>query len=49
MCRRNQIFGVAMAGFGLGLLVAGFFDSVFFCGCLGFGIAVVGILVVLKK
>jgi hypothetical protein len=38
-----------MIGFGLGLLAASFFESVFFCGCLGFAVVVVGVLVVQKK
>lgn len=49
MCRRKQLCGIGMIGFGLGLLVASFIESVFFCGCLGFGLAVVGILVVQRK
>lgn len=49
MCRRNQLLGVALMAFGLGLLVAGFFESVFFCGCMGIGIVVVGVVVVKKK
>lgn len=49
MCRRNQLAGVALMAFGLGLLVAGFFESVFFCGCIGVGMIVCGIMVVQKK
>lgn len=49
MCRRNQLLGVALAAFGLGLLVAGFFESAFFCGCVGIGSIVVGIVFLQKK
>lgn len=35
--------------FGLGLLVAGLFESVFFCGCIGVGLILGGIVVVQKK
>ncbi len=45
MCRRNQILGVALGAFGIGLLAAGFFESGLFCGfvavisiCVGIGI-----------
>lgn len=49
MCRRNQLLGVALMAFGLGLLAAGFFESVFFCGCLGLGVMVVGVVILQKK
>lgn len=49
MCRRNQLCGVGMMCFGLGLLVAGFFESVFFCGCLGVGVMIAGLAVIQKK
>lgn len=49
MCRRNQLCGVGMLCFGLGLLVAGFFESVFFCGCLGVGVIITGFVVLQKK
>ena len=49
MCRRNQLLGIALIAFGLGLLVAGFFESVFFCGCIGVGIIVAGVVVAQKK
>lgn len=41
--------GVASAAFGLGLLVAGFFESVFFCGCVGIGAIVLGVVFLQKK
>lgn len=49
MCRRNQLLGVAMMGFGLGLLAARLFESGFFCGFVGTALLVLGVLVVQKK
>ncbi len=49
MCRRNQLLGVALAAFGLGLLAASLFESVLFCGCCGLGCVFVGIIVLQKK
>ncbi len=40
MCKRNQLLGVALTAFGLGLLSASFFESGLFCGF----VAVVGIV-----
>lgn len=49
MCRRNQLLGIGLFGFGLGLLAAGLFESVFFCGCVGVGFLLVGVIVIQKK
>lgn len=49
MCRRNQLFGVALAGFGLGLLVSGFFESGFFCGCVALCALCGGVLVMCRR
>lgn len=49
MCRKNQLLGVALASFGLGLLVAGCFGSLFFCGCVGIVVIVIGIGILQKK
>lgn len=49
MCRRNQMLGIGLIGFGLGLLAASLFESVFFCGFVGVSICVVGIVVVQRK
>lgn len=46
MCRRNQLFGMALVGFGLGLLLSGLFESAFFCGLLGIGILCGGFVMV---
>lgn len=48
MCRRNRLLGMALLGFGLGMLVAGLFESAFFCGCVGFG-AICGGFGMLRK
>jgi len=49
MCRKNQMLGAAAAGFGLGLLIATCFESMFFCGCIGAVLLAVGCLVFLRK
>lgn len=47
MCRRNHLMGVGLMGFGLGLLLAGLFESGFFCGCVA--VALLGIGACLLK
>ena len=49
MCRRNQLLGVFAAGIGIGLLLACFFESMFFCGCVGISLMVTGVLILQKK
>ena len=49
MCRRNQLIGMVLLGFGAGLLVASFFESLFFCGCLGLITMTGGVIVIRKK
>jgi membrane-bound ClpP family serine protease len=49
MCRKNQLIGVALAAFGLGLLVASFFESPFFCGCIGLIALAAGVVILQKK
>lgn len=49
MCRRNQLLGVLAAGVGIGLLLACFFESGFFCSCVGIGLIVTGVLILQKK
>lgn len=49
MCRKNQILCVAIAAFGLGMLISGLFDSFFWCGCLGLVFLIVGICMGKKK
>lgn len=49
MCRKNQLLGVALAAFGLGLLFAGLFESGFFCGCVAIGLIVAGLVLSRKK
>lgn len=49
MCRKYQLLGCSVASFGLGMLLGCFFDSGFFCGCLGFALIIVGIVLLQKK
>ena len=49
MCRRNQLLGVLAGGVGIGLLLACFFESGFFCCCAGLGLIVGGVLILQKK
>ncbi len=49
MCRRNQLLGVLAAGVGIGLLLACFFESGFFCSCCGVFLIVSGVLVIQKR
>lgn len=49
MCRRKQLCAVALLAFGLGMLVAGVFESTFFCGCVGFFAMVAGVVLWQKK
>ena len=49
MCRKNQLCGMALLGFGLGLLRASFFESALVCGCLGLIGMAVGIVILQKK
>lgn len=49
MCRRNQLLGVALFSFGVGLLAAGWIDTKFMRWVLGIGAAVAGILLLQKK
>ena len=49
MCRRNQLAGGCLSCFGLGLLIATCFESVFFCGCLGVIVICGGFLVIIRK
>lgn len=49
MCRRNQLLGMGILGFGLGLLAACFFESGFFCGCMGVAAICFGLVMLKKK
>ncbi len=49
MCRRNQLWGVALMAFGIGLLMASLFESTFFSGCVGAVAIAVGVGVLQKK
>lgn len=49
MCRKFQIVGAILLGFGLGLLAAGFFESEFFCGFVGVAVVAAGVCLMQKK
>ncbi len=49
MCKRNQLLGVAMVSFGLGLLAASLFESGLFCGFVAVASIVAGITVIQKR
>ncbi len=49
MCRRNQLLGVALGGVGIGMLLACFFESGFFCCCFGIMLVMAGLFVLQKK
>ena len=49
MCRKNQLCAVALLAFGLGMLVAGVFESAFFCGCVGILAIAAGVVLWQKK
>lgn len=49
MCRRNQLLGLGLLAFGLGLVVGCWMESEFVCNCLGIGLIAVGVLVLQKK
>ncbi len=49
MCRRNQLLGVALTAFGVGLLAASFFESGLFCGFVAVASIVAGICICQKN
>lgn len=49
MCRRNQLLGLGLLAFGLGLVVGCWMESEFVRNCLGIGLIAVGVLVLQKK
>ena len=49
MCRQNQLRGMLLLGFGLGLLAGCWVGSTFWCCLLGVGASMAGILCVLKR
>lgn len=49
MCRKNQLWGIAVLAFGLGLMVGCWMESEFVRNCLGFALIAGGILVLQKK
>lgn len=49
MCRRNQLLGVGLGCIGIGMLISCFFESGFFCCCIGIGLVAAGLFVLQKK
>lgn len=49
MCRRNQVLGLVILAFGLGLVAGCWLESEIVRNCCGIGLTAVGILVLLKK
>lgn len=49
MCRRNQLWGIGMIAFGLGLLIGCSIESGFWCCVLGIGLIIAGFLYGQKK
>ena len=49
MCRKNQLLGIAVLAFGLGLMVACWMASEFVRNCLGFLLIGLGVLILQKK
>ena len=49
MCRRDQLLGIGLLAFGLGLLAAGWVETNFLRWVLGIGLAAAGILLLQKK
>lgn len=49
MCRRNQLLGIGLLVFGLGLLVACWFESEFVRNCFGVILIAAGVLILQKK
>lgn len=43
MCRYKQLWGFAVAAFGLGLLTGAWLDGGFLCSCFGIGLIVAGV------
>ncbi len=42
MCRYNQLWGIILLTFGLGLLIGLWIEGGFFAHCFGFGFLIVG-------
>ena len=48
MCRKNQMLGFALLGFGAGLMIACHVTSVFWCSLFGIGALLVGLTLLQK-
>ena len=49
MCRQNQLRGMLLLGIGLGLLMGAWVESGVWCCLLGIGVAMAGILCVIRR
>ena len=49
MCRQNHLLGCVLMAFGVGILIGMLMDRGFICGCIGFGMIVLGFFVVRRK
>lgn len=49
MCRRNQLLGVGLLAFGLGLLTVGWIEAEFLRWVLGIGLVAAGLSLLQKK
>ena len=49
MCRRNQLLGACASCFGLGMLLATCFESMFLCGCIGVILICGGGVILVKR
>ena len=49
MCRQNQLYGSCLLAFGLGVLIGTWLTSGLLCHLIGFGLIVLGILVIRRR
>lgn len=49
MCRQNQLWGLTLIAFGVGVLVGTWIAGAFFAHCMGIGLIFVGVCVVRRK
>lgn len=49
MCRHNQVLGIALIAFGIGVLLGLWLEGGFICHCIGFGVLIFGCSMLRKK
>ena len=49
MCRYNQLWGLLLISFGLGILIGIWISGGFFCHLIGFGLICAGVCVLRRK